>query len=85
MEHKADVNHLVVAAASIIAKVIRDRSMEHLRQTIGIDMGSGYMSDPKTVEFLQKYYEEHAHLFRQQWQPYQDIIEGKKQKRLGEF
>lgn len=85
VEHKADVNHLAVAAASIIAKVIRDRSIDHLRSTIGVDFGSGYMSDPKTQEFLEKYHEEHANIFRQEWQSYKDAVERKKQKKLGEF
>ena len=47
-EHKADENHLEVGAASIIAKVTRDRIIEELSNEIGIDLGSGYPSDPKT-------------------------------------
>ncbi len=87
VEHKADVNHIIVAAASIIAKVIRDRQIEHLKAEIGIDFGSGYLNDPKTRDFLQKYHdrEQYRYLFRKKWQPYKDILEKKKQKRLGEF
>ena len=85
VEHKADLNHLVVAAASIIAKVIRDRAIEHLKQDIGIDFGSGYMSDPKTKLFLEKYHEQYPHLFRRKWQPYVDVVNKKKQKSLEEF
>jgi len=84
-EHKADVNHIIVSAASVIAKVIRDRHIEHIITEIGIDCGSGYMSDPKTQEFLEKYYDKYPHLFRNGWQSYKDIEEKKKQKRLGEF
>ena len=47
-EHKADENYPEVGAASIIAKVTRDRIIEDLSQEIGIDLGSGYPSDPKT-------------------------------------
>tara|TARA_B100001287_G_scaffold65088_1_gene53045 strand:- start:1480 stop:2115 length:636 start_codon:yes stop_codon:yes gene_type:complete len=47
-EHKADENHLEVGAASIIAKVTRDNYVEDLSSTLGIDLGSGYPSDPKT-------------------------------------
>ena len=47
-EHKADENHPEVSAASIIAKVTRDRAVEQLSKDIGIDLGSGYPSDPKT-------------------------------------
>ncbi len=84
-EHKADVNHIIVSAASIIAKVIRDRHIEHIIKETGIDCGSGYMSDPKTQQFLEKYYDKYPHLFRKGWQSYKDVEEKKKQKRLGEF
>jgi len=85
MEHKADLNHLVVAAASIIAKVIRDRSIEKLKKKIGIDFGSGYMTDPKTKDFLEKYHDQYPSLFRRRWESYKDVEERKKQKTLGEF
>lgn len=85
VEHKADLNYIVVAAASVIAKVIRDRHIDHLKSEIGVDFGSGYMSDPKTKDFLEKYHLKHAHLFRKRWQSYINVEEGKKQKKLGEF
>ena len=46
-EHKADENHPEVSAASIIAKVTRDKCIDKL-SGLGIDLGSGYPSDPKT-------------------------------------
>lgn len=49
--HRAEDKYPVVAAASIIAKVERDKEVEELKKTFG-DFGSGYASDPKTVEFL---------------------------------
>lgn len=85
VEHKADLNYIVVAAASIVAKVIRDRAVEHLKSEIGIDFGSGYMSDPKTKDFLDKYHKEHAHLFRKCWQSYKNVEINKEQMKLGEF
>ncbi len=85
VEHKADLNYIVVAAASVIAKVIRDRSIERVKTEIGIDFGSGYMSDPKTKDFLEKYYLEHASLFRKSWKSYKNVEIGKAQKKLGEF
>ncbi|MEM2948140.1 MAG: ribonuclease HII [Candidatus Anstonellales archaeon] len=50
-EHKADENFPIVAAASICAKITRDREIEKLHKIVG-DFGSGYPSDEKTVEFL---------------------------------
>ena len=85
VEHKADVNYLPAAAASIVAKVIRDRHIEHLKKEIGIDFGSGYMSDPKTQDFLKKYYKKHPDLFRKSWQSYKNVENAAKQKKLGEF
>lgn len=84
-EHKADVNHIVVAAASVIAKVIRDRSIEHLKQEIGIDFGSGYMSDQRTKDFLEKYYDKHPEIFRKKWRSYKDVEEKRGQRTLGEY
>ena len=47
-EHKADENHPEVSAASIIAKVTRDRLIAEISNELGFDIGSGYPSDPKT-------------------------------------
>ncbi len=54
-EHKADRRYRIVSAASIVAKVTRDREIEKLKQHYG-DFGSGYPSDPKTINFLKNYY-----------------------------
>ncbi len=59
-EHKADDKYLEVGAASIIAKVVRDREIEKIKgkyKEYG-DIGSGYPSDVRTVEFLERYYKE---------------------------
>ena len=85
VEHKADLNHFPVAAASVIAKVIRDRQIERMKVEIGIDFGSGYMSDPKTQKFLTNYAEEHAQIFRKSWKSYQKVEDLKRQKTLGDY
>ena len=82
MEHKADVNHIIVSAASVIAKVIRDRSVQHIKDEIGIDFGSGYLTDAKTQEFLHKHHDQYAHLFRKSWSPYKKVVQMKQQKKL---
>jgi ribonuclease HII len=53
-EHKADVNYAIVSAASIVAKVERDRDVAELREIHG-DFGSGYPSDPDTISFLESW------------------------------
>lgn len=54
-ENKADDKYLIVGAASIIAKVIRDREIEKIKEEIGYDFNSGYTSDPFTISFLAKH------------------------------
>ena len=85
LEHKADINFPVVSAASILAKVTRDNKIEEIKKKIKVDFGSGYMADPKTIEFLEKYYEKYPDLFRKSWLPYQNILNKKFQKKLEDF
>jgi ribonuclease HII len=58
-EHKADKNYPVVSAASIIAKVERDAEIEGLKRKYG-DFGSGYVTDPKTINFLREWIERYG-------------------------
>ena len=52
-KHRMDSEDVVTGAASIIAKVNRDWEMERLSQELGIDLGSGYPSDPKSNAAIQ--------------------------------
>jgi ribonuclease HII len=61
-EHRADKNHAIVAAASILAKVARDRSVRELEREFCQKIGSGYPSDPATVRFLEDWVKEHGEL-----------------------
>ncbi|MEM2300183.1 MAG: ribonuclease HII, partial [Candidatus Hadarchaeales archaeon] len=54
IENFADKKYIPVAAASILAKVERDRTVMMLREKFG-DFGSGYPSDPKTIKFLKEW------------------------------
>lgn len=85
LEHKADINYPIVSAASILAKVTRDAEIEKIKKKIKIDFGSGYMTDSKTVDFLEKYYEKYPDLFRKSWLPYHDMLNKKFQKKLEDF
>ncbi|MHC1610963.1 MAG: ribonuclease HII [Candidatus Methanospirareceae archaeon] len=53
-ESKADARYPLVSAASIVAKVHRDRSIRALEAEIGAEIGSGYPSDARTIKFLKK-------------------------------
>ncbi len=85
LEHKADARYVAVGAASILAKVTRDAAIEEIKKEIGIDFGSGYLSDEKTVQFLAQHYHTHAHLFRKSWRPYKDQQQQAMQKSIFAF
>ncbi|MEX2682632.1 MAG: ribonuclease HII [Candidatus Sigynarchaeota archaeon] len=68
--HKADATVTAVGAASILAKVTRDRLIHELSKQYG-DIGSGYPSDPKTRAFLKSYYQDHGKfppIVRTEWE-----------------
>ncbi len=54
-KHKADENYLVVAAASILAKIERDNQIDKIAKELRTDIGSGYPADPITRQFLEKW------------------------------
>tara|TARA_B110000914_G_C15413592_1_gene423069 strand:- start:232 stop:972 length:741 start_codon:yes stop_codon:yes gene_type:complete len=53
-EHKMDEMDIIVGAASIIAKITRDREIKLIESGIGFDIGSGYPSDPLTKNAVKK-------------------------------
>jgi ribonuclease HII len=70
-KHKADRIYPIVSAASIIAKVERDREVASLRHEYG-DFGSGYLTDEKTMVFLRellKKYDDYPDFVRKSWKP----------------
>ena len=56
VEPKADAKYECVSAASIVAKVTRDKNIEIIEKE-DKDCGSGYPSDPKTKEWLKDNYD----------------------------
>ena len=50
------------AAASIVAKVERDREVETIEREAGVPVGSGYPSDPVTIGYLEEYLRVHRDL-----------------------
>lgn len=51
-KHHADKRDRTVGAASIIAKYERERLIAKLKREIGVDFGSGYCHDPRTIAHL---------------------------------
>ena len=73
--HYADSRFVVVSAASIIAKVSRDRSIMRLNKTT--NLGSGYPSDKKSVNYVKKVVSSKKSLptsIRKSWKPVQKIL-----------
>jgi len=86
-EHKADVNHPIVSAASIIAKTERDAKIQEYAKKYG-EIGSGYPADPITQKFLESYYQEHRKLppiARKSWDTSKRFIAAKEQASLSDF
>ena len=86
-EHHADEKFPVVSAASIIAKVTRDRAIATLAKKYG-DIGSGYPSDPVTIRFLNSYIDQHRippPIARKSWKTVSAILAKKTQSSLKDF
>jgi len=84
--HKADKIYAIVSAASIIAKVERDKEIAALKCAYG-DFGSGYLSDKKTMCFLKQWLQTHAeypNCVRKSWKPAKQVKneKGTVQKKL---
>lgn len=86
-EHHADNTYPVVAAASIIAKVTRDREITKLAKKFG-EIGSGYPSDPITIAYLSAYIDEHRSpppIARKSWKTVSAMLAEKSQSSLSAF
>jgi ribonuclease HII len=76
-EHRADDRYPAVGAASILAKVERDRQVRALADAVGQEIGSGYPADPITTRFLREYIRAHRDLppfCRRSWQTAKDLL-----------
>lgn len=88
-ENFADKNHPVVSAASIMAKVERDRKIEELKKKVNYQFGVGYSHDPRTIEFLEKLAKENKgkmpSYVRQTWETVESIKKKYEQKGIFSF
>lgn len=86
-EHKADVNHVSVSAASVLAKIVREKEMAILKEKYGNEIGSGYCSDKKTYKFLEENLQKHSEsgLFRKTWSTWRVACAKAQQTKLKDF
>ena len=84
VEHKADSKYPVCSAASILAKVRREKIMEKIKKKYG-DVGPGYSSNPITQKFVKENWEKHPEIFRKTWVTWLNHKKMKDQKTLANF
>lgn len=91
-EHRADGRYALVKAASIVAKVHRDRCIAQvaarLEPQVGLPLGSGYSHDVTTRTFLEKYLEIHGVLpseARAVWATSKGMVAARQQRSLEAF
>lgn len=87
-ENYADKKYPEVSAASILAKVVRDKAIKGLESRLGVEIGVGYPSDERTIEFLKwvlKKYKGYPEFVRKSWITSQRVKGEKEQKSLDRF
>ncbi len=90
VENYMDESITVVGAASIIAKVERDREIEEIKKTVGVDFGVGYPHDPLTIQHMEKIVNESKgkdlpDYIRKSWVTTEMMQEKAWQKKIMEF
>ncbi len=71
-EHKADENHIIVGAASILAKTSSDAQYRSYRKKFG-DFGSGSPADPKTRHFVWQHRHNPLPIIRTSWNTFKTL------------
>ena len=88
-EHRADESAPLVGAASVVAKVERDRAVARIAAEYpDYEVGSGYPSDPTTRAFLREYVRDHGVLpacARSSWKTSDDVLAAAEQSALDSF
>ena len=86
--HKADDLYPVVSAASIMAKVTRDRMIEDIQREFGCPVASGYPSDAVTVAFIEKWIKDNGRApphTRTSWEPVKKMISARHMTRISDW
>ena len=89
VENYMDESITVVGAASIIAKVERDRSIKELEQQVGRPIGVGYSHDPVTIKFVEDLIKQTKgnlpEYVRKSWVTTEMLLEKAWQRKLKDF
>ena len=87
-QHNADELFPVVSAASILAKVRRDREMRAIEEEFGVPIGSGYSHDVQTIAFLEKWIKDKGTLprhTRTSWDTARRLLAESRIRKLDDF
>lgn len=86
-ENYADKKFPACSAASIIAKVERDRDVEEIKKIVGFDFGVGYSHDSRSIQFVKDSLKNKTNLewIRHSWVTVLELKGKQKQKALKEF
>jgi len=88
VENYADETYPVVSAASIVAKVERDKAIQEIKDKVKVDFGVGYSHDERTIKFVEDLIKSRKPLpsfVRQSWMTTQLLKEASWQRKLQEF
>ncbi len=83
-----DESVAVVSAASIIAKVERDKAIDEIKKRVGFDFGVGYPHDKRTVDFVESLVKQNKELptfVRRSWVTTQYLMEKNWQRKVKDF
>ncbi len=86
-EHKADAKYPIVSAASIIAKVERDRAVRKIEESWG-EFGTGYPHDERTIKRLEAILKrdgKYPEFVRKSWSTAKRLLERSRQRTLFDF
>lgn len=87
-KHKADDTYPVVSAASIVAKVTRDRMLDDIRREYDVNIGSGYPSDHYTMDFIAQWIKDNGKApehVRCSWEPVRKMLSARANTKISDW